>query len=192
MSRMKWLPVLFLSLTTLLSGCQILMLGVVGVAAAVGLTGYVVYKTGEVAVTGVGKAAKATGNAISSGSKSVATVVYADGELKTEFPHDVRTTWSASGYALKKANFADVNGTYDALSGGMTARTQSNKTDVTLKLKSLGPQSTEMTIRVGAKGDLKMAELVHGLILRELPSATPPSTPATPQAAPASQKEVKE
>jgi len=186
------LSVLFLSLTTLLTGCQLLVLGVVGVAATVGLAGYAVYKTGEVAVTGVGKAASATGDAISSSSKSVATVVYTDGDFKTEHPHTVRTLWSAAGYALKKANFCDVKGTYDALSGGLTARTQSNQTDIVLKLKSLGPETTEMTIRVGAKGDLKMAELIHGLVLRELPSAIPPTIPAPQHGSPTAQKEVKE
>lgn len=180
MSRPKWMPALFLALATLLSGCKVIALSVVGVATVVGFAGYAVYKTGEVAVVGVGKAAKAAGEAVASGSKSVATVIYADGEFKTEYACDIKTLWIASDKACRKANFIHVSGTFDALSGLLTARTQSNNTDIVLKMKSIGPQASEMAIRVGLKGDLKTAELVHGLILNELPPA------------PASKKEVKE
>ena len=168
MKSCKWATALLLALTSLTSGCRIIAAGAVTVAAAIGLAGYVVYKTGDVAVTGVGKAAKATGSAVSSGSKSVATVVFSNGEFKTEFAHDLRTTWGAANSACRKANFGNVGGTFDALSGELTARTQESK-DIIIKMKSRNSKSTEAIIRVGVTGDMKAAELIHSLILRELP-----------------------
>jgi hypothetical protein len=182
MKQCKWTPALLVAMASLLSGCRIIAAGVVTVAAVVGLAGYVVYKTGDAAVTGVGKAARATGDAVSSGSKSMATVIYADGEFKTEYPSDLRTVWIASGLAFRKAKFSDIQGTFDALSGGLTARTLDN-VEITLKLKSLGAQATEAGIRVGVKGDMKTSEIIHDLILRELPA------PVAPQPAP--KQEVK-
>lgn len=163
---------LCVAMTSLLSGCKLITAGVVTVAAAVGLAGYVVYKTGDIAVTGVGKTAQATGNAVSSGSKSVATVIFANGDFKTEEVQDVRTVWTASSLALQKANFDSVRGTFDALSGELTAKTRES-IDIGIKLKSLGPQATELRIRIGVTGDMKMAELIHGLILRELSQPAP-------------------
>lgn len=168
---------LFVALIGLASGCRVITLGVVTVATAVGLAGYVVYKTGDAAVTGAGKAAVAAGDVVSSGSKSAATVIFANGEFKTVYAQDLRTVWAATGFAFRKAKFRDLQGTFDALSGGMTARTQDGK-EISLKLKSLGAQATEARIRAGFKGDLEIAELVHGLILRELPPA--PAPPAAP------------
>ena len=168
MNSCKWATALLLALTSLTSGCRIVAAGAVTVAAAIGLAGYVVYKTGDVAVTGVGKAAKATGSAVSSGSKSVTTVVFSNGEFKTEYAQDLRTTWGAASTACLKANFGNVRGTFDALSGELTARTQDSK-DIVIKMKSLSSRSTEAVIRVGLTGDMKAAELIHGLILRELP-----------------------
>ena len=164
----KLATALLFTVAGLASGCRIITAGVVAVAAVVGLAGYVVYKTGDIAVTGVGKAAQATGSAVSSGSKSVATVIFSNGELQTEYAHDLRTTWAAASRALSKANFTNVRGTFDALSGELTALTLDGK-DIAIKMKSPTSQSTEARIRVGVTGDMKAAELIHGLILRELP-----------------------
>ena len=166
------LSTLCVAMTSLLSGCKLITAGVVTVAAAVGLAGYVVYKTGDIAVTGVGKAAHATGSAVASGSKSMATVVFSNGEFKTEDAHDVRAVWTAASLALRKANFDGVRGSFDALSGELTSKTREN-IDVVIKLKSLGPQATAVGIRVGVTGDMKMAALIHGLILRELSPPVP-------------------
>lgn len=184
MFKRKTIPVLFVAVASLISGCKIITAGVVAVAAVVGLAGYVVYKTGDVAVTGVGKAARATGDAVSSGSKSMATIIFANGELKTDSVQDVRTVWTASSLAFRKANFSEIQGTFDALSGGLTARTLDNM-EIILKVRSMGPHATEVRIRAGVTGNLKIAELIHGLILRELPPT------ATPRAAPAIKEEVK-
>jgi hypothetical protein len=171
--KRKAIVVLLAVVVSLLAGCQVIALGVFTAAGAVGLTGYAVYKTGDVVVTGAGKAVEATGDMLSSGTKSATTVVYSGGVFKTEHTQDVPTLWNASGQALQKARFVNPKGTYDALSGTVTAKTVDG-TEILITLKSLTPQSTEMCIRVGLKGDLQKAEVVHGFILRELSESSAP------------------
>ena len=176
-------PLLLGVATAFVAGCRIVQVSVLAVAAAVGLAGYAVYKTGDAAVTGIGKA----GEAVASGTRSVATVVYVNGDLKVEHPFSVPTVWLAAGLALRKAGFDEVKGTYDALSGGLTARTR-ERVEITLKMRSVESRATELRIRVGTKGDLKTAELINGLIQRELP-APAAAVPASPTASAA--QEVK-
>lgn len=168
MSSNKLTTALVLALAGLTSGCRIIAAGVVTAAAVVGLAGYAVYKTGDIAVTGVGNAAQATGSAVSSRSKSVVTVIFYKGEFQTEYAQDLRTAWAAANRALRVANFTSVRGSFDALSGELTAQTLDSK-DIVIKMKSTAPQSTEARLRVGVAGDMKAAELIHGLILRQLP-----------------------
>ncbi len=155
---------LMAGLPVLAPGCKVVSAGVLAVAAAVGIAGYAVYKTGDAAVTGVGKA----GEAMVSGTKSVATVLYVNGDLKVEYLHDLRTVWMASGLALRRAGFSDVKGSFDALSGEMAAKTRED-VEIALKFRLTDSRATELRIRVGVKGDLKTADLISGLIMRELP-----------------------
>ena len=168
MHRPNLTPLLLVAGSTLVAGCRIIQVGILTVAAAVGITGYVIYKTGDVAVTGVGKA----GEAVVSGSKSVATVIYVNGELKVEHPFDLRTVWLASSVALQKARFDGIKGSFDALSGELTAKTREGL-DLALKLRVTESRGTEVRVRVGVKGDLKAAELVNSLIASELPKPAP-------------------
>lgn len=161
--------------TALLAGCRIIKVGVLTVAAAVGVTGYVIYKTGDAAVTGVGKA----GEAVASGTKSVATVVYANGDLKVEHPFDLRTVWLASSLALRKAGFGEVKGSFDALSGVLSAKTREG-VDLSLKFRLVSPGLTEARIRVGVKGDMRTSETIDSLILRELPKPAAPEQEGQP------------
>jgi hypothetical protein len=184
MHKRKVMPVVLAAAVSMLTGCRVLVYSVAITAGAIGLAGYAVYKTGDAAVTGTGKAVKSTGNALSSGTKSATTVIFANGEFKTEYAQDVMTVWEASTRAFQKARFENISGKFDALSGELTARTV-NDTEIVVKLKNLGPQSTETRIRIGVQGDLKRAEVIHGLILRELPA------PVVPQPASTSTAEVK-
>jgi hypothetical protein len=163
MLKQKAVPVVLALAVSLLTGCMVIGLGV----GVVGLAGYGVYKTGETVVTGVGKAGKATGS-----------VIFFNGDFKTQYDGDVRTVWTASGRAFQKAGFGEIRGSFDALSGGLTAKTREG-TEISLKLKSISPQSTEISIRVGVTGNLKVSETVHGLILQELHIATPQPQPVT-------------
>lgn len=157
----------------LLSGCKLLGFGVAATVGVVAVAGYAVYKTGDAVVTGVGKAGKAT-----------ASVVFFNGDFKTQYSGNVQTVWAASRLAFLKAGLREVQGSFDALSGGLTANTREG-TEIRLKLKNIDPQTTEASIRVGVTGDLKTSEALHGLILQELPAS------AQPQAMPAPAKEVK-
>lgn len=165
------IPMRFLllaGLSALASGCRVVSAGVITVAAAIGIAGYAVYKTGDAAVTGAGKA----GEAVVSGSKAVATVLYVNGDLKVEHPYDVRTVWLAASLALRKAGFSDVKGSFDALSGELAAVTREGA-GLSIKFRLSAPRVTELRIRVGVRGDLKTADLVNGLIMRELPPLPP-------------------
>jgi len=176
MSSNKLTTAWVIALAGLTSGCRVITVGVVTVAAVVGLAGYAVYKTGDVAVTGVGKAAQATGSAVSSGSKSAATVIFSNGEFQTEYAHDIRLAWAAASRALHLANFSDIRGSFDALSGELTAQTRDRK-DIVIRFTYTAPQSTAARIRVGVTGDMQAAEHIHGLILRQLPSAVKEAQP---------------
>lgn len=176
--RNRWIaaPFAWVAMSVFLTGCRVVKVGVITVAALVGFTGYVVYKTGDAAVTGVGKA----GAAVASGTKSVATtVIYANGELKTEHPFDVRTVWMASGLALRDAGFDEIKGSFDALSAEQSAKTREG-VSITLKMRFIPEKGTEVRIRVGVKGDMKTAEWIDGLIQRKLPATEPAVSAAAP------------
>jgi hypothetical protein len=152
-----------------LSGCQVIGAVVVGAASVVGLAGYAVYKTGEAVVTGVSKA----GSAVAAGTTAAVSVIFFNGDFKTSYQGDVQTVWTSARQAFYKALFVEIKGSFDALSGELTAKTREG-TDVRLKLKSINPQSTEASIRVGVTGDMKTSETIHGLILQELSALSPP------------------
>lgn len=152
----------------LLGGCRLIGFCVYTVAATVGLAGYAVYKTGDAAVTGVGKA----GKAVASGSTSAATVAFADGELRTRYAGDVKTVWEGARRAVQKAGFYDIRGTCDALSGEVLATTPERE-EIAIRLRAAGADATEARIRVGSKGDMKAAEVVSSLVLGALSAGTP-------------------
>lgn len=152
MFKRKLIPVALGLAVSLLTGCTIIVIGV----GTAGLAGYAVYKAGDAVVTGMGKAGKATG-----------TVIFFNGDFKTQCAGDVSAVWQASGRAFRKAGFGTIHGSYDALSGGLTAKTREG-TEISLKLKNISAASTEVSIRIGVMGDMKMSETVHGLILQEL------------------------
>jgi hypothetical protein len=167
MKTHHWKKAGLVVLISLMAGCRLLTFTTVAVVSVVGLAGYAVYKTGEVAVTGVGKAAEATGNAFSSGSKPASTVVFRDGEFRTEYAAGIAPVWLASSAALRKADLQNVDGSRDGISGELRAQTWEG-TEIKLKVQNLEPDRTEVRIRVGAKGSLKDSEVIHKLIQTEL------------------------
>ncbi len=143
-----------------LSGCR-LIVGTAAVAVgAVGLVGYGVYKTGEVAVTGVG-------SAVSSVAKGGASVVFMNGEFKANCDGTVDEVWRASGRTLEASGFQSVTGNRDALSGNLEAVTW-NGEKVEVKLEAAGTGQTALRLRIGITGDLKKSETLHSLIVAEL------------------------
>lgn len=177
----KWLSVkirpsavtaLLVAASSLGAGCNLAKVGFLSVAAAIGFAGYVVYKTGDAAVTGAGMA----GEAVASGTRAVAkTVIYANGELRVEYPCDVRTVWNASGIVLRESGFGEITGSFDAFSGVLSAKTREG-TDVVLKMRAAPSALTELRIRVGLKGDMGAAQVLDSLIQRKLPGQPVPAT----------------
>jgi len=158
-------------------GCGIVKTAVVATAAIVGLAGYAVYKTGEAVVVGVGKA----GSAVATGTGAAVSVVFMNGDFKTQYPDRVQTVWTAARRAFEKAMLVKIDGSFDALSGELTAETRDG-TKITLKLKSNALQKTDASIRVGITGDMEMSETIHNLILQELSAPSgPPALPRTAQ-----------
>ena len=158
-------------------GCGIVKTAVVATAAIVGLAGYAVYKTGEAVVVGVGKA----GSAVATGAGAAVSVVFINGDFKTQYPDRVQTVWTAARVAFEKAMLVKIDGSFDALSGELTAETREG-TKIRLNLKSSGSQTTDASIRVGITGDMDMSETIHTLILQELSAPSgPPALPSTAQ-----------
>ncbi len=158
-------------------GCGIVKTAVVATVAIVGLAGYAVYKTGEAVVVGVGKA----GSAVATGAGAAVSIVFINGDFKTQYPDRVQTVWTAARVAFEKAMFVKIDGSFDALSGELTAETRDG-TKITLKLTSSDPQTTKASIRVGVTGDMEMSETIHNLILQELSAPSgPPALPRTAQ-----------
>ncbi|VGO22489.1 DUF3568 family protein [Pontiella sulfatireligans] len=165
-SALKRAPLLVscVALASFLSGCKLLLITSAVAIGAVGLAGYGVYKAGDAVVTGVGNVGKAT-----------ASVMFFNGDYKTQCDFNVETVWKAANLACQKAGFGEIDGSYDALSGKLTAKTRDGA-EITIKLKSIDPQTTEIEIRVGVTGDLEMSETIHGLILQRLPAPVAPKT----------------
>lgn len=158
-------------------GCGIVKTAVVASVAIVGFAGYAVYKTGEAVVVGVGKA----GSAVATGVGAAVSVVFINGDFKTQYPGRLQIVWTAARVAFEKAMFVKIDGSFDALSGELTAETRDG-TKITLKLTSSDPQTTKASIRVGVTGDMEMSETIHNLILQELSAPSgPPALPRTAQ-----------
>lgn len=144
----------------LLPGCRAL-LGTTAVAVgAVGLVGYGVYKTGEVAVTGAGAAVVG----VASGAHSV---LFSDGEFKATCDGTVEEVWRAGDRVLRAGGFRSVSGTRDALSGILLAATSNNE-DITVKLESAAQGQTHVRVRVGADGNLHKSETLYHLIATQV------------------------
>lgn len=140
----------------MLAGCR-LIVGTTAVAVGtVGLVGYGAYKTGEAAVTGIG-------SAVSSGAKSIGSVVFVNGEFKTTGNGSVEEVWLASAAVLKEHGFRLVAGDRDALTGHLKATTWDN-TEIVIRLANAGNGQTDFYIRIGVTGDLKQSENLYALI----------------------------
>jgi len=76
--------------------------------------------------------------------------------------------------AFKNAGFQGGQGSFDALAGDLSAL--SGEGAIHLKLKCVDAQTTEMKIRVAARGNLKTSKLIYSLILKELSAASVPGS----------------
>jgi hypothetical protein len=81
-----------------------------------------------------------------------ATVAYVRGDTETTLPGHPKEVTAASEAAAKQMNLTVTQSSSSGLDGKMVARTASD-TPVVVTVKSEGPDSSHVTIRVGRFGD---------------------------------------
>jgi hypothetical protein len=145
----------------LLAGCSILGWGTAVVVGTASVVGYSVYEGGESVVTGVGNLAGG------GDSKESETVVFTGKVLKAECDGTVEEVWLAAATALRQAEFENLAGDYDLLSGELSARTVDQRS-VMLKFKSDESNRTQVWIWTGPNGDLKASETIYKQLRGEL------------------------
>jgi hypothetical protein len=148
----------------LLTSCSIVGWTTAVAVGTVGVVGYTVYEGGESVVEGVSSIGSSDS---SEGSKSE-TVVFNGKVLKTECHNTtVEEAWLASATALRRAQFKNLAGDYDALSGELRTQTWDQNL-VTLQFKAGEQNQTHLSIWVGPDGDLKSEEKIYKLVQEEL------------------------
>jgi hypothetical protein len=151
-----WLMIGFALAAT---GCGLLVstavVGTAVVVGTVGAVGYTVYKGGEAVVSGVA--------AVGSGAKSL---VVSDGTLETEADHSIEQLYCAAQSVMKEADFRNIQGTKDGMSGVLSASTAFSE-PVEVKFRLVKENRTSIAIKVG-DGNLEQAELIHDRMLAKL------------------------
>ncbi len=124
-------------------------------AAALGLavfqSGCLLFVAGAAAAAGVG------------------TYAYVNGELKGSEAVSLDQAWDASQAAMKDLEFPITTKSKDELQAELVARTSADK-KVTIKLKKVSAETTEIRIRVGTFGDETTSRLILDKIKGHLPS----------------------
>lgn len=131
------------------------------VVGTAGVVGYSVYEGGESVVTGVGSLAGG------GDSKESETVVFTGKVLKADCDGTVEQVWLAAATALRQAEFENLAGDYDLLSGELSAQSWDHH-PVTLKFKGDDQNRTHVWIWTGPEGDLKASEKIYKLLREEL------------------------
>jgi len=141
------------------TGCGLLVgtavVGTAVVVGTVGAVGYTVYKGGEAVVGGV--------SAVGSGAKSL---VVSDGKLETEVDHSIEQLYTAAAAVMKEAEFQNIQGTKDDMSGVLHASTAFHE-PVEIQFRLVKENRTSIAIKVG-DGNLEQAELIHDRMLAKL------------------------
>lgn len=149
MVRLIFILPFFIALT----GCGI----VYGAAGAVALTGYTVYKGGELVVVSATQA-------VSSGVEGAEAIVFSDGTLKTECPASVKKVYRASEKVLEDLRFTSVRGDYDVLYGTLRARNH-RKEKILLELERVDGSTTGFELRIGKRGDIESSQMIYDHII---------------------------
>lgn len=155
--------VLFLVLLGILiviSGCRVVATGAALTVGTAAVAGYTVYQGGKKAATSVRKATE-------KGTQGVGEIIFTNGKFKTQCPHSLENIYLAGKKVLHDLRFRKIRGNFDALSGRLSAETFEGK-ELSLKLRLVENNLTEVEIRVGSKGNLKNSELIYDRILSQL------------------------
>ena len=137
------------------------------------------------------------------GAGAAGTVAYVEGDLESEVHHNIDQTYTATQKAAEelKLHVITSDGGKDALSATIVARDAADKR-ITIKLKTVTQDITQVSIRVGTFGDKTKQHLIYDKIRDNLkafdpqpaktapaaPSESPPQSPpdaSSPQTAPA-------
>jgi len=145
----------------LLAGCSILGWSTAVVVGTTSVVGYSVYEGGASVVNGVGSIGRG------GDSKRSETVVITGKVLKVECFGSVEEVWLAAASTLKQANFDNLTGDYDLLSGQLNAQGL-NQNSVTLRFKNEEESRTLVWIWTGPDGDLKSSQKIFKLLREEL------------------------
>ncbi len=101
----------------------------------------------------------------------VAGYAWVNGEIQTTEPASLDRTWNAVLAAMKDLEFPVTEQSKDALEASLTAHNASN-TNISIKLKNLSNNSTEIRIRVGTFGDESMSRIILDKISHHLQGAS--------------------
>jgi hypothetical protein len=98
------------------------------------------------------------------------TYAYVQGEASQTYPGGFDQVWNASLNAVRDMNFEVVDTKRDALGGEIKARRPVGNDDVTVKVESVGSDSTRVKIRVGVFGDEEESRRIQQRISTTLAS----------------------
>jgi hypothetical protein len=95
------------------------------------------------------------------------TVAYVEGDLDTTYAASFNRTWDASMGAVKDAALQVTDMQKDGVQGTIKAR-RGDGTPVSVALKQAGPNTTQVSIRVGTFGDEAASRAINSRIASRL------------------------
>lgn len=105
--------------------------------------------------------------AVVAGAGAAATYVWVRGNLETTFQHPLTAVEAATRTALEELDLVAIDGAVDGLKGKLSAR-MADGTKVSVRLKALDLESTEVSVRIGTLGDKAASEQIMRYIDRQL------------------------
>lgn len=105
--------------------------------------------------------------AVVAGAGAAATYVWVRGNLETTFQHPLNAVETATRTALEELDLVAIDGAVDGLKGKLSAR-MADGTKVSVRLKALDLESTEVSVRIGTLGDKAASEQIMRYIDRQL------------------------
>jgi hypothetical protein len=95
------------------------------------------------------------------------TYFYVKGDLKRNYEAPMDKTWQAAVQAVEELKLTTESAEHDAFAGVIKGKMADGK-GVTINVKRLGENSTEVGVRIGTFGDRARSEAIHDKILSKL------------------------
>jgi len=117
------------------------------------------------------------------GAGAAGTVAYAEGDLEAEENQNIDQVYAAARKAAEDLKLYVITGEggKDALSAKIVARDAADK-EITIKLKTVAQDVTEVSIRVGTFGSETKQRLIYNKIQDNLKAMSPQPAQASPAA----------